>query len=81
MEYKTQLKNSGRLVLPAKMRKALDIQPGDELVLRLENGSIRIIPLQIAIKLAQKAVSQYVPEGVSLVEALLTERRDEINRE
>ena len=81
MDHKTQLNKSGRLVLPAKMRKVLDIQPGDELVLRLENGSIRIIPLQMAIILAQKAVRQYVPEGVSLVEALLTERRDEVNRE
>jgi hypothetical protein len=37
--------------------------------------------LQQAIKMAQKSVRKYVPEGVSLVEELLTERRDEVNRE
>jgi AbrB family looped-hinge helix DNA binding protein len=81
MEFKTQINKSGRLILPAKMRKALEIQPGDELVIRIEGGSIRIIPLQQAIKMAQKSVRKYVPEGVSLVEELLTERRDEVNRE
>jgi AbrB family looped-hinge helix DNA binding protein len=81
MEYKTKINKSGRFILPAKMRKALEIQPGDELVIRLESGSIRIIPLQQAITMAQKSVRKYVPEGVSLVEELLTERRDEVNRE
>jgi AbrB family looped-hinge helix DNA binding protein len=81
MEFKTQINKSGRLILPAKMRKALEIQPGDELVIRIEGGSIRIIPLQQAIKMAQKSVRKYVPEGVSLVGELLTERRDEVNRE
>jgi AbrB family looped-hinge helix DNA binding protein len=81
MEFKTQINKSGRLILPAKLRKALEIQPGDELVIKLESGSIRIIPLQQAIKMAQKSVRKYVPEGLSLVEELLTERRDEVNRE
>jgi len=38
MEIKTQLGKSGRLLLPVKIRKALDLHPGDEIVLRLEEG-------------------------------------------
>jgi len=49
--------------------------------MRLENGAIRIIPLRQAVNLAQKAVRQYVPEGVSLVDALIKERREEAGRE
>lgn len=71
----------GRVVVPVKFRRALGIQPGDEIVLRLGNGQIRLIPLRQAIDLAQKAVQQYVPEGTSLVDALIQERREEARRE
>jgi len=81
MEIRTQISKSGRIVLPAKLRRALEIRAGDEIVMRLENGTIRIIPLRQAVKLAQKAVRQYVPEGVSLVDALIKERREEAGRE
>lgn len=81
MEIRTQISKSGRIVLPAKLRKALEIQPGDELVMRLENGSIRMIPLRQAVTLAQKAVRSYVPAGTSLVDALIQARRDESGHE
>ena len=81
MEIRTQISKSGRIVLPAKLRRALEIRAGDEIVMRLENGTIRIIPLRQAVKLAQKAVRQYVPEGVSLVDALIKGRREEAGRE
>ena len=81
MEIRTQISKNGRIVLPAKLRRALEIRAGDEIVMRLENGAIRIIPLRQAVNLAQKAVRQYVPEGVSLVDALIKERREEAGRE
>jgi hypothetical protein len=58
----------------------LEIQPGDELVLRIEDGSIRMIPLRQAVKLAQAIVQQYVPKGISLVDELIEERREEARR-
>jgi len=81
MEIRTQISKSGRIIVPAKLRKALEIQAGDEILLRLENGSIRLIPLRQAVALAQKTIRQYVPEGVSLVDALIQARRDEVARE
>jgi AbrB family looped-hinge helix DNA binding protein len=80
MEIRTQISNSGRLVVPAKFRKALKIKAGDELVLRLENDSIRLIPLRQAVNMAQKQVRKFVPEGVALVDELIQERREEANR-
>ncbi len=77
MEFKTQMNKNGRIIVPAKIRKALGLQPGDNFVIRLENGSIRLIPLGQAVQLAQQKVKQYVPEGTSLVEALLQARREE----
>ena len=81
MELRTHLTKNGRIVLPAKLRKALEIQVGDELVMRLEEGSIRMIPLRTAVNLAQKAVRKYVPKETSLVDELIRARRDETKHE
>lgn len=81
MGIRTRMGKGGRVVVPVKLRRALDIQPGDEIILRLGNGQIRLIPLRQAIDLAQKTVQQYVPEGTSLVDALIQERREEARRE
>jgi AbrB family looped-hinge helix DNA binding protein len=69
--------SGGRVVLPSKLRKELNIQNGDEIVLRLENGSIRLVPLNQAVIIAQQTVKKYVPEGTSLVSDLIQARREE----
>lgn len=81
METRVQIQNGGRFVVPVNFRKALKIKTGDEIIVRLENGSIRLIPLQQAVLLAQTAVKRYVPPGESLVEALIKMRREEAGRE
>ena len=81
MEYRTRISKSGRIVIPVRLRRALDIRAGDEIVMRLEFGSIWLIPLRQAVSLAQKTVRRYVPEGTSLVEALIEARREEAARD
>jgi len=81
MEMKIHIGKSGRLVIPAKLRKALKIKAGDEIVVRLEDDSIRLIPLQQAVNLAQKVIRRYVPKDVSLVDDLIFARRQEANSE
>ena len=81
METRIQIGKGGRLVVPVKLRNALKIKAGDEIVARLENDSIRLIPMRQAVALAQKAVRQYVPKGISLVDDLIKARREEAGRE
>ena len=81
MEFKTQIGKGGRIVVPARLRKALEIKPGDAIVMRLEDSSIRLIPLHQAVELAQEKVRQYAPEGASLVDELIQARRAEAQRE
>lgn len=64
-------------MIPFRLRKALGLQPGDEVVLRLENQTLLLIPLSHAVRLAQKTVRRYIPEGVSLVDELLEARKEE----
>jgi AbrB family looped-hinge helix DNA binding protein len=80
MEIRTQLSENGRLIIPAKFRKALKLKAGDEIVIRIENGTLRMIPLHQAVSLAQENVKMYAPKGVSLVDTLLQERRKEAKR-
>jgi AbrB family looped-hinge helix DNA binding protein len=81
MEYKTQITKGGRLIVPARMRRALQIEAGDEVVLRLENGSLRLIPMHQAVNLAQEMVRKYAPKDVSLADELIQARRAEAKSE
>ena len=72
---------SGRIVLPAAFRRKLGIRDGDVLTAEIVDGDIVLIPLDSGIRKAQAIVRRYVPEGVSLVDELLEERRREAARE
>jgi len=74
---KTKIREGGRLVIPAEYRKALGIKPGDEVLLTLEDGEIRVVSTRQAIARAQSLVQHYVPKGRSLSEELIKERREE----
>lgn len=73
----TKLGEGGRLVIPAEYRKALGIDTGDELVLVLEERTMRVLTPREAIRRAQALVRSYIPEGRSLSEELISERRRE----
>ena len=77
---KTKIKEGGRLVIPASYRKTLGLKSGDEVILSLEDGEIRIVSVRQAVARAQTLVRQYVPEGRSLSEELITGRQDEAAR-
>lgn len=71
----------GRIVIPVQFRRALQIEPGDEVRLRMVDGELRVIGRKAAIEQAQALVRKFVPEGVSLVDELIAERRAEVARE
>jgi len=79
-EIRTKLGEGGRLVIPAQYRKALGLKPGDDVVLVLQDGEIRLLTPQQAVQRALALVRRYIPEGRSLSEELLQERREEAAR-
>lgn len=81
MEFRVQVHSGGRFVLPSKLRKELQIKAGDEIVLSLEDGSVRLIPLHQAVRIAQQTVKKYVPKGTSLVADLIEARKEEAAHE
>ena len=75
-EERTRVSENGRIVIPANFRKALGIQAGDEVVLRLENDELRVTTQQRRIQQAQRRAKRYIKQGSSLVDELLADRRE-----
>ena len=71
----------GRVVIPAEFRKSLGVEIGDDMVMELTNGELRLRSFDAALKRVQEIVRKYVPEGVSLADELIRERREEAARE
>lgn len=78
---KTIISEGGRLVIPASYRKALGIKPGDEVLLTLEDGEIRVISMHQAVARAQALVRRYVPADRNLSGELIEERREEASHD
>ena len=47
----------------------------------MDNGEIHLLPVSAAVRRAQEMVRKFVPDGVSLVDELLDDRRREVARE
>ena len=80
-ETRTRINENGRMVIPASVRKALGINPGDELVLRIEDDELRITTLKRRLERARQRIRRYIKLGRSLVDELIAERREAAKRE
>ncbi|QQK77326.1 AbrB/MazE/SpoVT family DNA-binding domain-containing protein [Salicibibacter cibarius] len=74
-ETKVKLFDGGKVVIPVKFRNALGLDEGDELILRMDQGSLRLLTDKQAIKKAQSVVRRYTGKNRSLAEEVIAERR------
>jgi AbrB family looped-hinge helix DNA binding protein len=81
LDKMVSLGKNGRLVIPVSYRKKMGITEGDRLVLRLEDGTLKIMTPRLAVRFAQSLVRRYVPDGRSLADELIAERRKESSDE
>lgn len=75
MSVRAKLGKDGLLTLPDEVRRALDLEEGDDLVLRVEGDTLRIISQRAALKRAREILKRHVPEGMSLADSLIQDRR------
>ena len=78
---RVRLGAAGQITIPEAIRTALWLREGDMLIVTVEDEEIRLMTIPVAVRKAQAIVRQYVPEGVSLVDELLEDRRREVERE
>jgi AbrB family looped-hinge helix DNA binding protein len=80
-DVRTFITENGRIVIPSSFRRALGIEAGDELVLRLEEDELRITTQRLRLAKAKALVRRHIAPDVSLVDELIEERREAAKRE
>lgn len=75
-----QVGAQGRLVIPARLRRSLNLQPGDRLIARRVGKSL-VLERREAIEDRLRGRFRHVPADVSLADELIAERREEAARE
>jgi AbrB family looped-hinge helix DNA binding protein len=78
VNHEVQVGPEGRVLIPAEIRHAIGIKPGEKLVLRVESGSIVLIPRD-AIK--RRLQEMFADIDGSMAEELIAERRAEAARD
>ena len=72
---------AGRLVIPTEIRAVMGVREGSVLSARLVDGELRLLSRDAAIDKAQRLAREFIPQGVSLADELIRERRAEAQRE
>ncbi|MEE2718092.1 MAG: AbrB/MazE/SpoVT family DNA-binding domain-containing protein [SAR324 cluster bacterium] len=82
MEQATEihLGAQGRMVIPAAFRRELNLNSGDRLIARTEEGRLVLEKQELVMRRLQQRF-KVVPEGISLADELIAERRAESQRE
>lgn len=79
--YHVKLDSAGRVLIPARLRQKLHVREGDTLVFTEDQAGAHLQTLAEVIKQSQDYFAQFAGPGVSLVDELLQDRRDEAARE
>jgi AbrB family looped-hinge helix DNA binding protein len=80
-DVRATIGEGGRLVIPVPYRDALGVREGTEVVMSLTDGELRIRTLNETLRRARMLVRRYIPEGRSLADELIAERRREARSE
>jgi len=78
-----KIDGAGRIVIPAEMRAAMMVKPGETVVAHVVDGEFRIVSPAVALKRVQAFARKWKAEhpGESVVDELIEERRQEAWRE
>lgn len=78
---RVRIVEGGKLVIPASMRRELSIRAGDTVMVSIDNGELRVRSMSRALERARSILRRHIPEGVSLSDELVADRRAEAERE
>lgn len=78
-----KIDKAGRVVIPAEMRAAMLVNPGDTVTAEVVEGELRIMSGAVVLAHIQKQAREFdaAHPNVSLVDELIAERREEASRE
>lgn len=76
-----RLVSGGRLQIPARLRRELQLKDGDAVIMETVDGELRVRAYRDVLADVRARLRKYVPEGVSLADELIADRRAEAARE
>jgi AbrB family looped-hinge helix DNA binding protein len=76
-----KVNENGRILIPAAIREQMGVKAGDDMVLTLEDGVLRVESYRAIIRKIQEEMQQYKKPGVLVSEEFIAERREEARRE
>ena len=79
-EKAIRLGRQGRVVIPAAIRRQMELRPGVVLAARVEEGRLVLEPREAVLARARRRFDR-VPSRVSLADELISDRREEARRE
>ncbi|MER9754916.1 AbrB/MazE/SpoVT family DNA-binding domain-containing protein [Mesorhizobium sp. M0166] len=77
---RVKLGEGGRFVIPAAMREEMGVRPGEDMILHVENGELRVRSWLQNLRRVQAELSALKRPGESVVDEFLKERREEQSR-
>ncbi len=79
--FTVKLDGSGRILVPAKVRKHLKLRKGSELIGSLDKQQLVLNTRAEALRRAQEYFSKFRPKGTLWSEEIIRDRRKEARRE
>lgn len=80
--FTLEVKENGRIFLPVAFRQSMGVQSGDRLIARVtEKGRAELVTASHAVASARGIFAHLAPDGMSMVDELIRERREEAARE
>ena len=80
--YTTQLERSGRILIPASVRRQLGLSEGSRVLVKVEeSGALRLTSRSQALAKVRKEIRKYIPAGEDLAQELIQDRASEVVRD
>ena len=80
--YTTRLEKSGRISIPASVRRQLGLSAGSQVLVKVEeSGTLQVTSRAQALAKVREEIRKYIPAGQDLAEKLIRDRRAEVERE
>jgi AbrB family looped-hinge helix DNA binding protein len=78
VQYSVKVEKSGRVLIPAAVRRKLHLKEGEShVLLTVDDTEVRISSRRQALERVRAVLRQHVPKGADLAGELLAERRRE----
>jgi AbrB family looped-hinge helix DNA binding protein len=78
---KARINEQGRLLIPAEIRRKMNIKPGETVLMDFEDGILKIESHRARIRRIQEEFKKYAKPGALASDELIAGRREEARRE